>query len=64
MTFLKFKLGRDGFTGLYQVNGRGPWRSEYKTDTLLANGTYDIFDGTRKVGEWVQDTLGHELKGN
>lgn len=59
--FLNFKLGTDGFSGLYQIDGRGPWRNEYKTDTMLNNGEYDVFQNGKKVGVWRQETLGHYL---
>ena len=59
---LSFMMGRDGFSGLFQINGCGPWRNEYKTDSLLANGEYDVLCDGKKVGTWIQGTLGHQLK--
>lgn len=62
-TYLKFRLNSTGFGGLFQINGRGPWRSEYKTDSLLSNGTYEVRDSAeRTAGTWEQGTMGHTLK--
>jgi hypothetical protein len=62
MTTLNFKMGSDGFSGLYQIDGRGPWRNEYKTDSMLENGTYDVCENGKKVGVWIQGTMGHRLE--
>lgn len=62
MTILDFKMGSDGFSGLYQINGRGPWRNEYSTDSLLANGEYPVMCDGKQVGVWIQGTMGHILK--
>lgn len=45
---------------LFRLDGKGPWRSEYNTDTILDRGTYPVreADGT-PAGEWLQETFGH-----
>lgn len=58
---LTFKMASNGCSGLYQIGGKGPWRNEYKTDSLLPNGTFDVVQNGKVVGQWVQTTLGHEL---
>jgi hypothetical protein len=61
MTFLTFKMAANGFSGLYQINGQGPWRNEYKTDSLLSAGEYLVMGEGKVVGKWLQSTLGHQL---
>lgn len=61
MTILNFKMGNDGFSGLYQINGCGPWRNEYKTDSMLSKGEYAVYENGQQVGTWIQDTFGHRL---
>lgn len=50
MTNLQFKMGNDGFTALYQIEGRGPWRKELPTANLLPVGVHTVFDGDKAVG--------------
>lgn len=49
---------------LFQICGSGPWRNQYKTDSLMSVGEHKlhsrIADGP--VGTWVQSVLGHELR--
>lgn len=55
---LEFK--DNGLTGgLYRIDCRGPWRNEYKTDSLLSNGVYEVVEGGKVVGLWSQTTTGH-----
>lgn len=60
--FLTSKTANNGAGRLYQIHGRGPWRSERNTDSLLASGKYPIIVADRVVGRWVQKTLGHRLE--
>jgi len=63
---IEFKMGMNGFSGLYRINNQGPWRNEYKTDSqignVLGNGEYPVICDGKQVGVWVQQTLGHQLK--
>ena len=61
-TTLNFKVANDGFSGLYQINSKGPWRTERKTDSMLRNGSFQITEGGHVVGRWVQGTLGHFVR--
>lgn len=58
--FLTRKATATGFR--FQINGRGPWLSEYQTDSRVPNGTYAVIEAGVRVGEWVQSTFYHEVR--
>lgn len=60
-TFLERKTTATG--ELFRINARGPWRSEYNTDSLLTTGcVYAIVENGVTVGEWFQEAFGHTVK--
>ena len=49
--------------GKFQINCKGAWRGEYKTDCMISSGTTcPVIDTDgNTVGTWMQVDLGHHL---
>lgn len=59
ITTLQLKFAKDGESLLFRINGSGPWRNEYNTDSLVPIGTWPVIYNYENIGTWEQGTLGH-----
>ncbi len=59
---MRIDMKNNATDGLFQIESKGPWRTQYKTDSMLPNGRHEVYENGQHVGYWVQSTTGHHFE--